>query len=297
MSKIRTTLAVTKPETLTFNFDKSRIRAFEEDGVLWMDANAVCKILDHSQVSKFLNMLEPDERRVEVLPTRGGPQCINFMSESGLYVAILKSRVPGALEFQRWVTRTVLPEIRKTGRFSGSDTEKRPTDIRDVIQMMLEGREDGVYVGARINGVFQVNEWDKHTFLTTYQRTVFDMLYLFFTRAMVNFSEKGLLKYVPRDSVDRIYVQDMDWIIASTLLPAISDITDKAILPHKEMAKETDLLMTRHYFANPGEAPSLVRLKQAGFIKDDGKGGYIMDMERIKQIEIDLPMPVPRGNA
>lgn len=291
----RNKLTVTRPDTRSFNFDDLEIRAFEHEGLLWMDATHVCKILQYQTASHFLELLEKDEYRIEVLPTRGGPQKVTFVSEPGLYRGILMSRVPAAKRFKRWVTHTVLPEIRKTGRYSGSDTEKRP--IRDVIQMMLEGREDGVYVGARINGVFQVNEWDKHTFLTTYQRTVFDMLYLFFTRAMVNFSEKGLLKYVPRDSVDRIYVQDMDWIIASTLLPAISDITDKAILPHKEMAKETDLLMTRHYFANPGEAPSLVRLKQAGFIKDDGKGGYIMDMERIKRIEIDLPMPVPRGNA
>lgn len=41
--------------------------------------------------------------------------CIN---ESGLYSLVLRSKLPGAKKFRRWVTSEVLPQIRKTGVYS-----------------------------------------------------------------------------------------------------------------------------------------------------------------------------------
>lgn len=39
------------------------------------------------------------------------------INESGLYSLILSSKLPSARRFKRWVTREVLPAIRKTGRY------------------------------------------------------------------------------------------------------------------------------------------------------------------------------------
>ena len=41
------------------------------------------------------------------------------VNESGLYSLIFTSRKPEAKRFRKWVTRTVLPEIRKTGSYQG----------------------------------------------------------------------------------------------------------------------------------------------------------------------------------
>jgi prophage antirepressor-like protein len=41
-----------------------------------------------------------------------------IVSESGLYSLIMRSRKPIAKPFQKWVTREVLPSIRKTGSYS-----------------------------------------------------------------------------------------------------------------------------------------------------------------------------------
>lgn len=59
--------------------------------------------------------LATDERRSSppsVLTTRG-----TLISESGLYKLILRSDKPQAKPFQDWVTRVVLPAIRKDGGY------------------------------------------------------------------------------------------------------------------------------------------------------------------------------------
>ena len=40
-----------------------------------------------------------------------------FINESGLYILIFGSRLESAKNFKRWVTKDVLPSIRKTGRY------------------------------------------------------------------------------------------------------------------------------------------------------------------------------------
>ena len=41
-----------------------------------------------------------------------------YINESGLYTLILRSKLESARAFKRWVTKDVLPSIRKTGRYS-----------------------------------------------------------------------------------------------------------------------------------------------------------------------------------
>ena len=40
-----------------------------------------------------------------------------FINESGLYSLIFGSRLESTKNFKRWVTKDVLPSIRKTGRY------------------------------------------------------------------------------------------------------------------------------------------------------------------------------------
>ena len=41
-----------------------------------------------------------------------------YVSESGLFSLTMKSRKPEAKAFQKWITKEVLPAIRKTGSYS-----------------------------------------------------------------------------------------------------------------------------------------------------------------------------------
>ena len=53
----------------------------------------------------------------EPLVTAGGVQNANFVNEDGLYDVILDSRKPEAKAFRKWVTKEVLPSIRKHGAY------------------------------------------------------------------------------------------------------------------------------------------------------------------------------------
>ena len=44
-----------------------------------------------------------------------------YINESGLHSLILRSKLESARVFKRWVTKDVLPSIRKTGRYIYDD--------------------------------------------------------------------------------------------------------------------------------------------------------------------------------
>lgn len=55
---------------------------------------------------------------------------LGFVAESGLYKLIMRSDKPVAKDFQDWVTREVLPAIRKTGGYLLNE-DMRPTAAAD----------------------------------------------------------------------------------------------------------------------------------------------------------------------
>lgn len=56
-----------------------------------------------------------------------------LINESGLYSLILSSKLPSAKRFKRWVTKEVLPTIRKTGGY-----QQRPLTIQEQIKLLAQ---------------------------------------------------------------------------------------------------------------------------------------------------------------
>lgn len=75
--------------------------------------------LDVAQNGKSFAFLRDDEVRTipRGLITGKGMAQVTLLSESGLYKFILRSDKPQARPFQDWVTREVLPSVRKTGGY------------------------------------------------------------------------------------------------------------------------------------------------------------------------------------
>ncbi|NDY56671.1 BRO-like protein [Desulfovibrio sulfodismutans] len=111
-----------------FYFDGHEVRTIQdEQGEPWFLVKDVCAVLELGNVTEATRRLDEDERGSVVLNTLGGPQSMATVSESGLYSLIFTSRKPEARAFRKWVTGTVLPAIRKTGRF-----EARPEAAREI---------------------------------------------------------------------------------------------------------------------------------------------------------------------
>lgn len=102
-----------------FNHLGNDIRVMtDEQGDPWFVASDVAKILGYRDAYNLTRRLDPDEKGTRSASTPGGIQEATTINESGLYAAILGSKVKGAREFRRWVTSEVLPSIRKHGMYA-----------------------------------------------------------------------------------------------------------------------------------------------------------------------------------
>lgn len=107
----------------TFNYISKNVRVIDLDGQPWFAAADACDILELGHVASALLRLEGDEVRlvrrsiVDPIPISFPNRGLKFVTESGLYKLIMRSDKPEARTFQDWVTREVLPAIRKDGGY------------------------------------------------------------------------------------------------------------------------------------------------------------------------------------
>ncbi|MFS2091057.1 phage antirepressor [Paenarthrobacter nicotinovorans] len=100
-----------------FNFNSQQVRTLLVDGEPAFIANDLCAVLGLTNPRQTLSYLDEDEKGVISSDTLGGAQQMAFVSESGMYSLVLRSRKPEAKAFKRWITHEVLPAIRKTGSY------------------------------------------------------------------------------------------------------------------------------------------------------------------------------------
>ena len=109
----------------TYAFNANQIRVVEIDGQPWFLAKDVCLALGihvmpgRTQVNTTMALakLDESERCFQRIETSAGPRKMAVISESGLYKLIMRSDKPEARAFQDWVTKVVLPAIRKDGAY------------------------------------------------------------------------------------------------------------------------------------------------------------------------------------
>jgi anti-repressor protein len=107
-----------------FTYGDTNLRTFVIDGDAFFAAADALLLLDLARSS--IALLVDDEKVVHRVDTLGGPQDISVISESGLYSLILRSRKPEAKAIKRWLTREVLPSIRRTGSYSNAPALSGP---------------------------------------------------------------------------------------------------------------------------------------------------------------------------
>nr|WP_319410293.1 BRO family protein [uncultured Cohaesibacter sp.] len=126
------------------------IRVVEIEGEPWFVAADVCKALDvylgrrsgTPNVTMAVKKLNGDEARLNRIELRKGyPRQVMVVSEAGLYKLVMRSDKPQAKQFQDWVTRDVLPAIRKTGAYvKGEEALKQGQSLPEDAMKALEDR-------------------------------------------------------------------------------------------------------------------------------------------------------------
>ena len=127
-----------------FNYKANEIRTIAIDGSIWFAAKDVCDVLGLTNARDAISSLDEDERRVSEIatPSNGGYSTLNFVSESGVYSLVFKSRKPNAKAFRKWVTATVLPSIRQHGFYATPDTAQRILDDPDTFINVLKAYKE-----------------------------------------------------------------------------------------------------------------------------------------------------------
>ena len=94
------------------------IRAQVINSEPWFVAKDVCQALGIRKYRDAIAKLDEDERMSIFVDTPGGRQNMTAINESGLYALIFSSHDPNARFFRKWVTKDVLPTLRKTGIYA-----------------------------------------------------------------------------------------------------------------------------------------------------------------------------------
>lgn len=105
-------------------FENYNVEVFEFKGKVLFNANHVADVLGIKNVRENLREMS-DKQLIKLNNSAVSNTDIrklnnageNFLTESGVYKLIFKSRKKEAEKFQDWVTDEVLPQIRKTGAY------------------------------------------------------------------------------------------------------------------------------------------------------------------------------------
>ena len=84
----------------------------------------------------------------------------NFLTESGVYKLVFKSRKPDAEKFTDWVTDEVLPTLRKTGYYEvpkKKEDKKEKQMVKNIKGALHDAGVDSKYIAAEIVRIYSDN--------------------------------------------------------------------------------------------------------------------------------------------
>ncbi len=74
--------------------------------------------------------------------TDGGIQSLAFIPEPDVYRLVTKSKLPAAVEFERWVFEDVLPSLRKYGAYVQDDVLRDPQRLSEALDQLQQEKQE-----------------------------------------------------------------------------------------------------------------------------------------------------------
>lgn len=123
-------------------FEGNNVEVFELNGQVLFNPRDVGKCLDMGDSTirmaistmnekQVLKLKNSDVNNTDIRKLNNAGE--NFLTESGVYKLIFKSRKPEAERFSNWVTDEVLPSIRKHGAYMTEKTLERALESPDFL--------------------------------------------------------------------------------------------------------------------------------------------------------------------
>ena len=128
-----------------FNFEQNEVGTILVNDEPYFVGKDVAEILGYSKPRNAISthVDEEDKQDAPIQGDLGGKQKMTIINESGLYSLILKSKLPSAKKFKRWVTSEVLPAIRKHGGYlTPEKVEEALLNPDTIIQLATQLKEE-----------------------------------------------------------------------------------------------------------------------------------------------------------
>lgn len=118
------------------------IRGVEINGEPWLVGKDVAEVLGYANPSKAVSThVDTEDKIMEMITHSQNGNVVKtqtaLINESGFYSLLLRSKLPEAKKFKRWVTSEVLPQIRKTGGYIPvTEEDEEKTIMAKALQIM-----------------------------------------------------------------------------------------------------------------------------------------------------------------
>lgn len=111
------------------NPEFGEVRTVAIDGEPWFVGKDVALILGYTNPQKALrDHVDDEDKTLNESFTVNGTKGV-LINESGLYNLIIRSQMPKACQFKRWITGEVLPALRRTGTYTMPGAEQQPVVV------------------------------------------------------------------------------------------------------------------------------------------------------------------------
>lgn len=126
-------------ELKVFDFEQQNVRTVIVENEPYFVGKDVAEVLGYSRPDNAVRShIEKEDKLTHQISASGQNRKMTLINESGLYSLILKSKLPDAKRFKRWVTSEVLPQIRKQGMFMSAGVANEIMENPQVLQMIAE---------------------------------------------------------------------------------------------------------------------------------------------------------------
>lgn len=133
-----------------FDFNQQNVTVECINDEFFFKAQDLAEILEYYSTEKALKIIDEDEKIVPLRGETGQKRKTWFVNESGLFHLILKSTKPAAKEFRKWITGTVLPELRKAGSYGNEFHSQKHRILRDIHKLKFQRLDELQVAKAKV---------------------------------------------------------------------------------------------------------------------------------------------------
>lgn len=124
------------------NAELGSVRTLLVDGEPYFVGKDVAQVLGYQKERNAIanHVDDEDKKDAPIQGALGGIQKMTIINESGMYSLIIGSKLPSAQKFKRWVTKEVLPSIRKHGLYAVDEILDHPELVIPTLTRIYEER-------------------------------------------------------------------------------------------------------------------------------------------------------------